>query len=65
MKNTISKTVLSKSDIELIIEQKLMELLGDPDSGLQLKDSFVKTLNDRLKKNSPRVTHQTLAKKYG
>lgn len=31
---------ISIDDLEQIIEQKLLEILGDPDSGLQLKEEF-------------------------
>ena len=65
MKTSIQQTGLSKSEIELLIEQKVMELLGDPDSGLQLKETFVKTLNERMKKKPARISHQSIIEKYG
>jgi len=56
---------LSVDDIELLIEQKLLELLGDPDSGLELREDFKKKLQDRIKKSSGRVSHNKVVAKYG
>ena len=41
---------ISKTEIELLIEQKLIEILGDPDSGLKFTTSFVQKIKERLKK---------------
>lgn len=38
-------------DLEQLIEHKLLEILGDPDSGLQLNKEFKIKLEQRLKKN--------------
>jgi hypothetical protein len=65
MKAPMPKSNLSKTDIEQLIEQKLLELIGDPDSGLQLQKSFVKKIKERLKNNSEQISHKTIAKRYG
>lgn len=36
-------------DLNLIIEEKVIELSGDPDSGLALKEEFKTELERRLK----------------
>ena len=36
---------LSVDDLEHLIEQKVLEILGDPDSGLELRDEFKRKLN--------------------
>ena len=61
----MQKVILSKSDIEFLIEQKLLELLHDPDSGLHLDKLFVKKLKSRLKAREPRVSHKKIIEKYG
>ncbi len=65
MKTSMHNSNLSKADIEHLIEQKLLELIGDPDSGLQLQKPFAKKLKERLKNNSERISHKTIAKRYG
>lgn len=39
-------------ELEQLIEQKLFEILGDPDSGLQLREEFKTKLEQRLRKSS-------------
>jgi len=47
------------------VEQKLNELLGDPDSFLSLDKTFVKKLKTRLGKKPDLVSHNQVLKKYG
>jgi hypothetical protein len=49
---------MSIDNLEQFIEQKLLEILGDPDSGLQLKEEFRTKLEQRLKKSSKRIPHE-------
>lgn len=51
-------------DIENLIEHKLLEIIGDPDSGLQLKDEFRAKLEQRLKKPSKRISHEEVLKQF-
>ena len=53
---------LSVDDLEQLIENKLLEILGDPDSGLQLKKEFKAKLKQRLKKPSERISHEEVFK---
>jgi len=39
---------LTMEELEYLIEQKILELLGDPDSGLELRGEFKKELKKRL-----------------
>ena len=41
---------LTIDDLECLIEQKILEVLGDPDYGLELKAEFKQELERRLKK---------------
>ena len=56
---------LTVDDLEHLIEQKVMELLGDPDSGLGLRQEFKEELNRRLKIPGPRVSRQEVEKRFG
>ncbi len=56
---------LTVDELEQLIEQKLLELLGDPDSGLNLKSGFKKELSRRLKSAGERVSRQEVEKKFG
>ena len=51
--------------IENIVEQKILEFLGDPDSGLELKKSFVLELKKRMSKKQKYTPMSVVAKKYG
>ncbi len=51
-------------DLEQLIEHKLLEILGDPDSGLQLNKEFKRKLQQRLKKTSERISHQEVLKRF-
>ena len=52
------------NDIEQLIEQKLLEILGDPDSGLHLRKEFKTKIEQRLKKPSKRISHEEVLKKF-
>jgi len=54
---------MSVNDLEHFIESKLLEILGDPDAGLQLKDDFKKKLQSRMKKPLKRIPHKEVLKK--
>jgi len=56
---------LSLDDLEYLIEQKILEILGDPDSGLALRDEFKKRLKERLEKSSRRISHEEVLKQFG
>jgi len=56
---------LSMDDLEYLIEQKVLEILGDPDSGLELTDEFKKKLTERLEKPSRRISHKEVLKEFG
>ena len=55
---------LTTDDIEQLIEQKLLEIIGDPDSGLHLKREFKAKLEQRLKKPSKRISHEEVLKRF-
>jgi hypothetical protein len=55
---------MSIEDIEQIVEHKLLEILGDPDSGLKLKKEFKAKLEQRLKKPSKRIPHKEVLKRF-
>lgn len=56
---------MSIEDLEHLIEQKLLEIFGDPDSGLQINDEFRRKLQKRLSIHSPRVPHDEVIKRFG
>lgn len=55
---------LTIDELEQLIEQKIIELLGDPDSGLGLKSEFRKEMDRRLKSNDNRLSRQEIEKKF-
>ena len=56
---------LTIDDLEYLIEQKVLELLGDPDSGLELRQEVRQELSQRLKNPSWKVSHQEVIKRFG
>ena len=56
---------LSMEDLEHLIEQKILEILGDPDSGLELRDEFKRKLRERLEKPSKRISHKEVLERFG
>jgi hypothetical protein len=55
---------LTVEDLENIIEQKVLELLGDPDAGLELRKEFKEELSRRLKNRGVTISHQEVIKKF-
>ena len=51
-------------DLEQLIEHKFIEILGDPDSGLQLEKEFKTRLKKRLKTSSKRISHQEVLERF-
>jgi hypothetical protein len=58
-------TTAQQKKIEHLVEQKILEFLGDPDSGLSVRKDFVATLKRRSQKGRKLVSHRTVAKRYG
>jgi hypothetical protein len=56
---------LSIEDLNNLIEQKILEILGDPDYGLELREDFKRELVKRLSKKSKRISHEEVIKKFG
>jgi hypothetical protein len=48
-----------------LIEQKIVEVLGDPDSGLELREEFTRELKSRLENPSRRLPHHEIVKRIG
>jgi len=55
---------MTVEDLEQFIEHKFLEILGDPDSGLQLRKEFKTKLEQRLKKPSKRISHEEVLIKF-
>lgn len=52
--------------IDFLVEKKLNELLGDPDSFLSLNKPFLQRLRVRLNNKTPKlIAHSHVEKKYG
>ena len=56
---------LTIDELEGLIEQKILEVLGDPDSGLELKEEFKRELRSRLEGPSRRIPHDEVVKRIG
>ena len=56
---------LTIDELEYLIEQKILEVLGDPDSGLELREEFKQELKERLKNPSRGISHEEVAKRLG
>jgi hypothetical protein len=58
-------TDLTVDELELLIEQKVLEILGDPDSGLELKEEFKAELRQRLTGQSRKISHEEVLERLG
>lgn len=56
---------LTIDELEYLIEQKILEVLGDPDSGLELREEFKEELKERLKNPSRKISHEEVVKRLG
>jgi hypothetical protein len=56
---------LTSEDLEHLIEQKIIEILGDPDTSLELRDEFRNELRSRLANHLKRVPHEEVLEELG
>ena len=56
---------LTIDELEYLIEQKILEVLGDPDSGLELREGFEQELRRRLENPLSRIPHDEVVKRIG
>ena len=56
---------LTAEYLEELIEQKLLEIVGEPDSGLRLEKGFKERLERRLRNVPKKVSHDEVLKKFG
>jgi len=56
---------ISIEELENLIEQKIIEILGDPDTNLELREDFKEELKTRLANRSKRASHQEVMKRFG
>jgi hypothetical protein len=56
---------VAKYDLENMIETKILEILGDPDAGLELREEFKAKLAERQRRISATVTHEEVLKELG
>jgi len=52
-------------ELEYVTEQKILEALGDPDSGLELKPDLKQELKRRLENPSRRIPHHEVVSRIG
>ncbi len=55
---------MTVDEIEQIVEQKMLEIIGDPDSGLHLKKTFRTQIEQRLKKRAGKISHEEVLKRF-
>jgi len=55
---------MTQDELEQLIEQKVIEILGDPDEGLSLNEAFKEKLKKRLAKASPKVAHREVVRRF-
>jgi hypothetical protein len=56
---------LTIDELEHPPEQEILEVLGDPDSGLELKEEFKRELKSRLENPSRRIPHHEVVDRIG
>lgn len=58
-------TATQHKDLEFLIEQKIIELYGDPDEGLTLRKDFLTRIQKSMQKKQKYISHEEVLKKYG
>ena len=56
---------IAREDLENMIESKILEILGDPDAGLELKEEFKAKLRERLSRTTQVVSHEEVLQELG
>jgi len=56
---------IAREDLENMIETKILEILGDPDAGLGLRDEFKVKLRERMSRTPRIVSHEEVLKELG
>ncbi len=58
-------SAIAREDLENMIETKILEILGDPDAGLELREEFKVKLRERLSRTPRVVSHEEVLKELG
>ncbi len=61
----IRMTSTQRKELGNIVEQKILEFFGDPDSGLTIKRRFLNTLRRNMQKSQKLISHADVLKRYG
>lgn len=56
---------MTMDELEHLIEQKVLEFLGDPDTGLELRLELKEELNRRLRSSCQKTSHREVVKRFG
>jgi hypothetical protein len=56
---------IAREDLENMIETKILEILGNPDAGLELREEFKVKLCERLSRTPRVVSHEEVLKELG
>jgi len=56
---------LTIDELEHLIEEKILEIIGDPDFGLELREDFKQELRRRLASPSRRISHDEVLRQIG
>lgn len=54
----------TEEELELLVEQKILEILGDPDYGLELREGFKERLKERLQ-DPASMSHEEVMRRFG
>ena len=52
-------------ELNFLIEQKIIEILGDPDYGLELRGDFKQEILKRIRRKHKTIPHEEVLKKFG
>jgi len=56
---------LTIDELEHLIEEKILEVLGDPDFGLELREDFSEELRRRMESPSRTISHDEVVRRIG
>jgi len=56
---------ITLDELKQLIEQKVLDLLGDPNAGLELRTEFKEELDRRLRSPSKKTSHREVVSRFG
>lgn len=65
MNRSKNPRMVREQKLQYMIEQKILEMIGDPDYNLELRPEFKREILRRLRRRGKTISHQAVLRKFG